>query len=166
MDHDISQQVEPDVRPLKPRSLYIYCREDAPPATTLTDDVPSQHLMRPVHSAGRRRQSHPADGAVVRYVVKQCICAMRRLCSPSLIREASPTRRGYADLRCQGTRRLPQQRTFVAPSAIFIMSLGPHVGAQYLCACPPSAIKGEACDVATQIHSDSQASTAIHHTVE
>jgi hypothetical protein len=27
------------------------------------------------------------------------------------------------------------------------MSLGPHVGAQCLCACPPSAIKGEACDV-------------------
>jgi hypothetical protein len=24
---------------------------------------------------------------------------------------------------------------------------GPHVGAQCLCACPPSAIKGEACDV-------------------
>jgi hypothetical protein len=27
------------------------------------------------------------------------------------------------------------------------MSLGPHVGAQHLCACPPSAIKGEACSV-------------------
>jgi hypothetical protein len=27
------------------------------------------------------------------------------------------------------------------------MSLGPHVGVQSLCACPPSAIKGEACDV-------------------
>jgi hypothetical protein len=27
------------------------------------------------------------------------------------------------------------------------MSLGPRVGAQSLCACPPSAIKGEACDV-------------------
>jgi hypothetical protein len=33
------------------------------------------------------------------------------------------------------------------PSTIFFMSLGPHVGAQSLCACPPSAIKGEACDV-------------------
>jgi hypothetical protein len=27
------------------------------------------------------------------------------------------------------------------------MSLGPHVGAQSFCACPPSAIKGEAYDV-------------------
>jgi hypothetical protein len=33
------------------------------------------------------------------------------------------------------------------------MSLGPHVGAQSLCACPPSAIKEEACDVThTQTH--------------
>jgi hypothetical protein len=77
------------------------------------------------------------------------------LCSPSLIREASPTRRGYADLGCQGTRRLPQQRTFVAPS---VMSLGPHVleptcrGSVPLCM-PPSAIKGEACDVTGQIQS-------------
>jgi hypothetical protein len=69
------------------------------------------------------------------------------LSSPSIIREASPARRGYADLGCQGARRLLQWRTFVAPSAISVMSLGPYVGAQYLCACLPSAIKGEACDV-------------------
>jgi hypothetical protein len=62
---DSSQWAEPDVRPLKPLSLCIYCGEDAPPATTLTGDVPSQHLMCPVHSAGRRRQGHPADGAPV-----------------------------------------------------------------------------------------------------
>jgi hypothetical protein len=34
---------------------------------------------------------------------------------------------------------------------IYILSLSPHVEAQTLCACPPSAIKGEACDVTTQI---------------
>jgi hypothetical protein len=43
-----------------------------PPATTLTSDVPSQHLMRPVHSTGRWCQGHPADGAPVQSVVKQC----------------------------------------------------------------------------------------------
>jgi hypothetical protein len=31
------------------------------------------------------------------------------------------------------------------------MFLGPHVGAQCLCACPLSAIKGETCDVTRQI---------------
>jgi hypothetical protein len=69
------------------------------------------------------------------------------LYSSSLLQEASPARRGYTDLVCQGTRRLSRQQTLVAPSAIFFMYLGPHVGVQYLCACPPSAIKGEACDV-------------------
>jgi hypothetical protein len=29
---DISQRAEPNVRPLKPRTLCIYCGEDAPPA--------------------------------------------------------------------------------------------------------------------------------------
>jgi hypothetical protein len=70
----------------------------------------------------------------------------------SLLHEASPARRGYGDLGRQGTRRLPQQQILVAPSAIFFMSLGPHVGAQYLCACPPSAIKGEACDVTHKLN--------------
>jgi hypothetical protein len=69
------------------------------------------------------------------------------LCSSSLIR------RGYGDLGRQGTRSLPQQQTFLAPTAIFFISLGPHVGAQCLCACPPLAIKGEACDVTSQIQS-------------
>jgi hypothetical protein len=52
---DVSQQDGPDVSSITSRSLCIYCGEDAPPATTLTSDVPSQHLMRPVQSAGRRR---------------------------------------------------------------------------------------------------------------
>jgi hypothetical protein len=69
---DISQRAEPDVRPLKPRALCIYFGEDAPPATMLTGEVPSRYLMRPVLSAGRRRQGHPADGAPVQSVVKQC----------------------------------------------------------------------------------------------
>jgi hypothetical protein len=75
--HDISQQADPDVRPLKSRGLCIYCGEDTRPATMLTDDVPSQHLMRPVHSAGRWRQGHPADDAPVQSVVKHCARAMQ-----------------------------------------------------------------------------------------
>jgi hypothetical protein len=41
-------------------------------------DVPSQHLMCPVHSAGRRRQGHPADGAPVQSIVKRYAHAMQR----------------------------------------------------------------------------------------
>jgi hypothetical protein len=65
----------------------------------------------------------------------------------SLIREASPARRGDTDLGCQGARRSLQQQVLVATSVVF---LGPHVRAQYSCTCPPLAIKGEACDVTTQ----------------
>jgi hypothetical protein len=83
-------------------------------STLLTGDVPPQYLMRPVHSAGRWRQGHPADGAPVQSIVKQCARAARRtvsidnapvlrgaLCPSSLLREASPTRRYDADLGCQ-----------------------------------------------------------------
>jgi hypothetical protein len=47
-------------------------------STLLTGDVPPQHLMRPIHSAGRWRQGHPADGAPVQSIVKQCTRAARR----------------------------------------------------------------------------------------
>jgi hypothetical protein len=75
---DVSQRAGPDVRPITPRSLCIYCGEDAPPATALTSDVPSQHLMRPVQFAGRRRQGHPTDGTPVQSVDKQCARVERR----------------------------------------------------------------------------------------
>jgi hypothetical protein len=58
--HDISYRAEPGVKSCNP---CIYWRKDAPPATVLMGDVPSQHLMCPVPSAGRRHQGHPAGGA-------------------------------------------------------------------------------------------------------
>jgi hypothetical protein len=75
---DISQQTEPDVRPLG-RAVSVFIAErTCRLSTLLTGDVPPQHLMRPVHSAGRWRQGHPADGAPVQSVVKQCARAARR----------------------------------------------------------------------------------------
>jgi hypothetical protein len=72
VSRDISQRAELDVKPIKPCSLCIYCGEGTSPATTLAGDMPSQHLMCPVQSAGRRRQGHPAGGAPDRSVGKQC----------------------------------------------------------------------------------------------
>jgi hypothetical protein len=57
--HDISYRAEPDVKSCSP---CIYWRKDVPPTTVLTGDMPSQHLMCPVPSAGRRRQGHPVGG--------------------------------------------------------------------------------------------------------
>jgi hypothetical protein len=156
--HDISHRAEPGVKPCSPG---IYCGEDAPPATALTGDVPSQHLMRPVPSAGRRRQGHPAGGAPAGSAGEQCARAQQRTVF-SLLQEASPACQRYTDLGRQDTRGLPRQQIFIVPSVIVSMSLGPHVGAQCLYACPPSAIKGEACDVTRR----AKLRLTIHYTVE
>jgi hypothetical protein len=109
--------------------------------------VPPRHLLCPIHSTGRRRQGHPADGAPLQSIaetVRPC-CAVH--CTHPLCEKLPPARRDYADLGCQGARRLLQQKILVATSAMF---LGPHVGAQYSCTCPPLAIKGKACNATTQ----------------
>jgi hypothetical protein len=81
--HDISQRVEPDVRPLgrgaafiadKARRLSIPLVGDVPPrhlmspATPLAGDVSPHHLMCPVHSADGRRPGHPAGDVPVHSV--------------------------------------------------------------------------------------------------
>jgi hypothetical protein len=52
---DISQRVEPDVRPLGRAVSALIAERTRRLSTLLTGDVPPQYLMRPVHSAGRRR---------------------------------------------------------------------------------------------------------------
>jgi hypothetical protein len=62
---DVSQRAEPDVRPLG-RAVSAFIVENTHSLTIpLTGDVPPQHLMCPVHSAGRRRPGHPAGGVPV-----------------------------------------------------------------------------------------------------
>jgi hypothetical protein len=75
---DVSQRAEPDVRPLgrafiakearRLSSWQVMCRLSIKYAlsTPLTGDVPSQHLMCPIHSADGRRPGHPAGGVPVR----------------------------------------------------------------------------------------------------
>jgi hypothetical protein len=78
--HDISYRTEPDVKSCNP---CIYWRKNAPPATALTGDVPSQYLMRPIPSAGRRRQGHPAGGAPAGSTGKTvCPCRAARYTRP------------------------------------------------------------------------------------
>ena len=78
---------------------------------------PPRHLLRPVHSTGRRRQGHPADGTHVQSIaetVRPC-CAVH--CTHPLCEKLPPARRDYTDLGCQGARRLLQQKILVATSA-------------------------------------------------
>jgi hypothetical protein len=62
---NISQRAEPDVSPLGHAVSAFIAERTRRLSTLLIGDVPPQHLMRPVHSASRRRQGHPADGAPV-----------------------------------------------------------------------------------------------------
>jgi hypothetical protein len=114
--------------------------------------------MCPVPSAGRWHQGHPAGGAPAGSAGEQCARAKQRTVL-SLLQEAFPAHQRYSDLGRQDTRGLPQLQIFIVSSIIFSMSLGPHVGAQYLCACPPLAIKGEVCDVTRQIQSQAHSDT-------
>jgi hypothetical protein len=81
--HDISQRAEPDVRSLGRTVSAFIAERTRRLSALLTGDVPPQHLMCPVHSTGRRRQGHLADGAPVQSIVKQCARATR--CTVSII---------------------------------------------------------------------------------
>jgi hypothetical protein len=99
--------------------------------------------MRPVLSAGRRCQMARLSNLSSNSAPVPC----GGLCSLSLLQESFPS--------TPRTRRSPASgRRKIALAAnirsfkyyIYILSLGPHVGARSLCACPPSALKGEARD--------------------
>jgi hypothetical protein len=51
---DVSQRAEPDVRPLGRMVFAFIAERTRRLSTLLIGDVPPHHLMRPVHSAGRR----------------------------------------------------------------------------------------------------------------
>jgi hypothetical protein len=63
--HDVSRRAEPDVRPLG-HAISAFIAEKTRRLSALqTGDVPSRHLMCPVHSDGRRRPDHPTGGVPV-----------------------------------------------------------------------------------------------------
>jgi hypothetical protein len=144
-------------------------------STPLAGDVPPQHLMSHVHSAGRWCAASALNEpcplrwwAATRPSCRRRACPFRwQAVQPCrgihcarhhsyVTREASAARQCYADRGYHGARRLHWQPGSVAPSITSVMSLGPHVGAQYPCTYPPWAIKGRAHDVTrqTQTHLD------------
>jgi hypothetical protein len=57
---DVSQRTEPDVRPLGYATSAFIADKARRLSIPLAGGVPPQHLLRPVHSAGRRRPVHSA----------------------------------------------------------------------------------------------------------
>jgi hypothetical protein len=135
---DVGQWAEHDVRALGRATSAFIAERTHRMSTHLTGDVPPRHLLCHVHSAGRRRQSHLANGAPVQSVaetVRPC-CAVH--CTHPLCEKLPLHAEAMQDLGCQGARRSRQQQVLVATYAMF---LDPHVGAQYSCTCSPLAIK-------------------------
>jgi hypothetical protein len=63
--HDVGQRAGHDVRTLG-RAVSTFIAERMPRLSALlTGDVPLQHLMRPIHSAGRRCPGLPAGDVTV-----------------------------------------------------------------------------------------------------
>jgi hypothetical protein len=150
---DISQRAEPDVRPLKPCNLCIYCGEDALPTTTLTGDVSSQHLMRPVQSAGRRRQSHPADSVPVQSVGKQCARVVRCFELIILSTRSFPCTPRIRRSRMSGHKKMAPAANICSSKCYIHYVPGPTCRGSVPLCMPPSAIKGEACGVTREIQS-------------
>jgi hypothetical protein len=141
--------------------------------TPLTGDVPLQHLMCPVHSAGRRRPVHPAGGVPVHPIAKQYTRAAK--CTGPIhrhsyvAREASPARQYYADHGYQGARKIAL-RTSISRSKYYICYVPRPTcrGLAPLCV-PPLDYKREGTrryktDSSHPRHNSS--SRAIQHTVE
>jgi hypothetical protein len=95
---DVSQRAEPDVRPLGRAVSAFIAERTRRLSTLLTGDVPPQHLLRPVHSTGRRRQGHPADDAPVQSIidiVRSC-CAVH--CAHHHLYEKLPLHAGATQI--------------------------------------------------------------------
>jgi hypothetical protein len=80
---DVSRWMEPNVRPLGHAASAFIAEKTRRLSIPLTGDVPPQHLMRHVHSTGRRRPGHPAGGVPVQSIVKQYARVAR--CAVSII---------------------------------------------------------------------------------
>jgi hypothetical protein len=166
---DVGQRAVRDVRALG-HVIFAFIAEGVRCLSALlTGDVPPRHLMRPVHSAGRRHQGRPADGAPVQSLVKQCACAVRRTVLTIPCTRSFPCTPRIRRSRMSGREKIAPVANICSSKCYIHYVPGPTCRGSVPLCMPPSAIKGEACDVTTQAQSgglDSQVSTTIQHTVE
>jgi hypothetical protein len=129
---DVSQREEPDVRPLDHAISTFIAEKTRRLTALLTGDVPSRHLMCPVHSDGKQRPDHLIGGVPVQLdsgqyahtATRAAVVIMTGTTPGKLLLHANTMQ--AADIGAQGdcTRWL----TLVAPGIPSVMSLGPHVG--------------------------------------
>jgi hypothetical protein len=144
---DISQRAEPDVRPLGRAVSAFIAERTRRLSTLLTVNVPSQHLMCPVHSTGRQCQGHPTDDAPVQPVVKQYARAARRTVLIIPCTRSFPCTPILRRSRMSGRKKIALAAN-ISSSKYYIRCVpGPTCRGSALLYMPPLAIKGEACNV-------------------
>jgi hypothetical protein len=144
---DISQRAEPDVRPLGRVVSAFIAERTRRLSTLLTGDVAPRHLMRLVHSAGRRCQGHPADGAPVQSIVKQCTRAARRTVLIIPYTRSFPGTSRLRRSRMSGRKKIAPATNIISSKYYIRYVPGPTCRGSVPLYMPPLAIKGEACNV-------------------
>jgi hypothetical protein len=169
---DISQRAEPDVRPLGRAVSAFIAERTRRLSALLTGDVPPRHLMRLVHSAGRRRQGHPADGTLVLSIVKQCARAARRTVLIIPYTRSFPYTSMLHKSRMSGREKIAPAAN-ISSSKYYIHCVpGPTCRGSVPLYVPPLSYKREGTQRYKGARSDqtqtlsSQSSTAIQNTVE
>jgi hypothetical protein len=100
--------------------------------------------MRPIPSAGRRRQGHPADSAPAGSAGKQYACAERRAI---LIFSSARSLLGTPGIRRSRAEKIVSTTDIRGSKHYILYVPGPTCRGPVPLCMPPSAIKGEACDV-------------------
>jgi hypothetical protein len=147
---DISQRAKPDIRPLGRTVSAFIAERTRRLSTLLTGDVPSHHLMCPVHSTGRRRQGHPADDAPVQSVVKQYARAARRTVLIIPCTRSFPCTPILRRSRMSGRKKIALAANISSSKYYICCVLGPTCRGSALLYMPLFATKGEACNVTTE----------------
>ena len=109
--------------------------------------ITPHHLMCPVHSAGRRRQGHPADGVPVQCIVKQCVRAATSTMSIIAYARSFPCMPILRRSWMSGRKKMAPA-TNIGSSKYYICYVPrPTCQGSVPLYMPPLAIKGEACNV-------------------
>jgi hypothetical protein len=152
--HDISQWAEPGVRPIQLCSFCIYYGEDTPPATMLTGDAPSQHLMCPVQSTGRRRQGHPADDVPDQSIGEQCALAERHVVLTIPSTRSFPYTPRIQRSRVSGHKKIAPAANICGSKRYILYVPGPTCRGLVPLCMPPFNYKRGGMRRYTQAHSD------------
>jgi hypothetical protein len=147
---DISQRAEPDVKPLDHADSAFITEGTRRLSTLLTGDMPPQHLLRLVHSAGRRHQGHPADDAPVQSTIKQCARATRRTVLIIPYTRSFPCTPILRRSRMSGRKEIAPAANICGSKCYARDVPGPTCRGSVPLCMPPLAIKGEACNVTSR----------------